>query len=55
MSVASAAASAVRNRASEAMGNPGGLVGSMGVGMTGALPELIKRAVEKLSLLLSDL
>ena len=44
MSVASAAASAVGNRASEAMGNPGGLAGVMGMGMTGAMTELIKKA-----------
>lgn len=47
MSVASAAASAVGSRASEAMGNPGGLAGVMGNGMTGAMAELVKRAQAK--------
>jgi len=48
MSVATAAASAVGNRASEAMSSPGGLAGALGgTGAMGISAELIKRAQAK--------
>jgi hypothetical protein len=48
MSVASAAASAVHNTASEAMSSPGGLAGALGgTGAMGISAELIRRAQAK--------